>query len=262
MTKKNALITGGSRGLGLEVARLLAGKDYRVTTVGRNAESLDAAVSSFPGEGHRVWAFDLSQRSQTCDLIHCLADESFDLLINNAGASRFGAFAELTPQAVEELIYLNFTAPALIARQFLQNAPPQATLVNVTSIVGTLPMPGNGLYCAAKAGLKTLSECLWFEARRKGVRVLDFCPFSLKTDFHRLAGGDSLAGGGMAIDPAQATRALVNGIERGREFAYPHGKFVWILGLINRLLPRKLLISLMGKKSLKAGYLAPYKSMS
>jgi uncharacterized protein len=257
MTKKTVLITGGSRGLGLEVARLLAQKDYLVTIVGRGAESLAAAIRSFPGTGHRCWTFDLSQSSQTNEFLHKLAGESFNLLINNAGASRFGLFADLTPPAVEELLYLNLTAPALIARQFLQNAPPQATLVNVTSIVGTVSMPGNGIYCAAKAGLKTLTECLWFEARGKDIQVLDFCPVSLKTDFHRLAGRDSLAGGGMAVDPALAAQDLVRAIERGRNFAYTHGKFAWVLGLMNRMLPRKTLVNLMGKKALKAGYLAP-----
>jgi hypothetical protein len=257
MTQKKALVTGGSRGLGLEVARRLAELGYGVTIVGRRADSLESAIRSFPGDGHCAWAFDLAQPGPTRDLLRRLEEESFHLVINNAGAARFGAFSDLSPEAVEELIHLNFTTPALISRQFLQNSPPAATLVNVTSIVGSLAVPGNSLYCATKAGLKMLSECLWFEARARGVRVLDFRPVSLKTDFHRLAGRASLASSGMGVDPAAAARDLVRAIETGREFVYPHGLFARVLDLLSRWLPRKLLISRLGKKSSRAGYLTP-----
>ena len=162
----------------------------------------------------------------------------------------------MSAQSVEELIFLNLTAPALIARQFLRSARPQSTLVNVTSITGIVPMPGNTLYCAAKAGLTVLSECLWFEARPSGIRVMHFCPVSLKTKFHGRAGRASLTGEGMAVDPKRAASDLVRAIERGREFAFPYGKLAKILGLANRLLPRKFIVSAMGKRSLRAGYLA------
>jgi len=257
MSSKNALITGGSRGLGLAVGRLLAENGYQVTAVARNAENLEAAVRSFAGDGHRCWAFDLSQPSQAREVLRRLEGEIFDLLINNAGASRFGLFSELSTEAIEELIYLNFSAPALISRQFLRKSRPGATLVNVTSILATLPMPGNGLYSAAKSGLNALSECLWFEARGKGVRVLEFRPATLKTDFHRLAGRESVSISSMAVDPAAAARDLVRAIEGGREFVYCYGLFARILEFMNRLLPRKFLILRLGKRASQAGYLAP-----
>jgi short-subunit dehydrogenase len=257
MSRKNALITGGSRGLGLAVGRLLAENGYRVTAVARNAENLEAAIRSFAGDGHRCWPFDLSQPSQAQEVLRRLEDEVFDLLINNAGASRFGLFSELSTQAIEELIYLNFTAPALISRQFLRKSRPGATLVNVTSILATVPIPGNSLYSAAKAGLKTLSECLWFEARGKGVRVLDFRTATLKTDFHRLAGRESVTISSIAVDPATAARDLVRAIEGGREFVYCYRLFAWIVEFMNRLLPRKFLIHRLGKRASKAGYLVP-----
>ncbi len=256
MTQKRVLITGGSRGLGLEVARLLAADGYVVTLVARDADSLAAVVRSLPGDGHRSWVVDLSQPGPTRELLNRLADEPFDLLINNAGASRFGALTELSPQAVEELLYLNLTAPALLSYQFVRLSRPGATLVNVTSIVGTVPVPGNSLYCAAKSGLQTLSECLWFEARAKGVRVLDFRPVSLKTDFHRLAGSASMAGAGLAVDPAVAARDLVRAIAGGRDFVYAHGTVARLLGIVNRLLPRRFVIRRLGQKSTRAGYLS------
>ena len=111
MFRKNALITGGSRGLGLEVARLLAGNGYRVTIVGRNAEKTGVGCPIVHRRRAPRAGLRPVQPSQTREFLRRLEDESFDLLINNAGASRFGAFLELSQQAVEELIYLNFAAP-------------------------------------------------------------------------------------------------------------------------------------------------------
>ena len=253
-----ALITGGSRGLGLEVARLLAREGYRLTILGRDSEHLESAVRSFSGERHRGWKLDLSQPSDTRELLRRLGDESFDLLINNAGAARFGPLEALPPDVIEGLIWLNFTAPTLVCCAFLRNCRPGATLVNVTSIVGTVPMPGNSVYSSAKAGLRTLSECLWFEARAKGVRVLEFRPISLKTDFHRRAGGESMAAGGMALDPAAAAQDLVRALAGRRDFVVMSpGLPARILGAMNRLLPRSILVRLMGKRSLRSGYLSP-----
>jgi len=247
---------GGSRGLGLEVARLLAGADYRLTIVGRDQEGLESAVKSFIGSGHRAWRLDLSEPSDTRGLLDRLEHESFELLINNAGASRFGPYAELAQGIVEGLLWLNFTAPALLCHQFLRTCSSKATFVNVTSIVGVVPMPGNGLYSSAKAGMRTLSECLWFEARDRGVRVLEFRPVSLKTDFHRLAGRNSLASPRMAVDPARVANDLIRALAGRRDFAYGPGLPARILGAVNHLLPRRLIVEWMGKKSTRSGYFA------
>jgi short-subunit dehydrogenase len=254
-SRKTALVTGGSRGLGLEVARLLAHEGYRVTVVGRSSESIQAALHSLPGTGHRGWALDLAQPPDTRDLLRRLEGERFDLLINNAGASRFGPLDTLPPSVIEGLIWLNFTAPALVCREFVRNSQPGAILVNVTSIVGTVPMPGNSVYSAAKAGLRTLTECLWFEARDMGVRVVEFRPMSLKTGFHRQAGAEPIAGRGMATDPAVAARDLLRALNRRRDFVVSPGLSARILATINRILPRRFVVGLMGKRSARGGYL-------
>jgi short-subunit dehydrogenase len=254
MIAKRALVTGGTRGLGLEVARLLASRNYLVTVVGREANNVDLAVRSLSGEGHRGWVFDLSQPASTRELLRHLSGEAFDLVINNAGGTRFGPLAYLTEAEVEEITYLNFTAPTHISRHFLRTAERGATLLNVTSIVGTVPMPGNSLYSAAKAALTTLSECLWFEARSAGVRVLEFRPVSLKTDFHRRAGGSAISAVGMAIDPALAARDLVRALETEKDFIVPYGVIARVLGIVNRLLPRRLMIWALAQGASRKGY--------
>lgn len=257
MTFKKALVTGGSRGLGLEIARLLAGTGCPVTIVAREPKALEEALRSLPGTGHRAWTCDLSHPVATLDLARRMEGDPFDLLINNAGASRFGRLQDLPVESVGDLLHLNLTAPAILSRQFFRSAAPGATLVNVSSIVATTPMPGNSLYSAAKAGLKALSECLWFEGRAAGIRVLEFRPVSLRTDFHRRAGMDSLAAGGSAVDPATAARAMMEALAGGRDFARTHGFLGKLLVFANRLLPRRFVVSSLGKKAVRAGYLAP-----
>jgi short-subunit dehydrogenase len=175
--------------------------------------------------------------------------------VNNAGASRFGSLTALSPDEVRRLIQLDLVTPALLSQAFLRSAAPGATLVNVTSIVGTIGVPGNATYSAAKAGLQTLTECLWAEAERRGVRVLDFRPVSLGTGFHQAAGGGSLAAPGMQVASERAARDLVQAIEGRWSFVYAYGRGARVLELMRRLLPKRWLVRLMARRSRRAGYL-------
>ena len=248
-SSRTALVTGGSAGLGRHVARYLAGHDYRVTIVGRDPEKLGAWVKQLPGSQHRWMALDLSNREQTQELVQVVERQGFDVLVNNAGASRYGSLTDLDEDTVERNLWLNFVTPALLSWAFLRTAKRDSVLVNVTSIAGTLPMPGNALYCAAKAGLQALSECLWHEMKRDHVRVIDFRPVSLKTGFHRAAGSEPMCPALMAVEPDIAARDLVNAIESRHEFIYSYGLIAILLGWAKRLLPKKLLIEIMGRKS-------------
>lgn len=255
----NILLTGASRGLGRALARLLAENGHRLTLVARNQGELTAVAAELPEAGHRVWPTDLSRADALSSLLERMRDEDFDVLVNNAGASQFGPLAELSAEAVEQLVYLNFTAPVLLSREFLKRCKPGAMLVNVTSIVGTLPMPGNAVYSAAKAGLSALTECLYFEARVKQVRVLDYRPVTLRTDFQHAAGGASTRGADKGVSADEAARDLVHTMARGGSFIHAPGLTARLVAWANRLLPRKLLLGRMYRRSVRAGYL-PAKS--
>ena len=248
-----ALVTGGSTGLGAAIARGLAERGYHVTIVSRDPQKLDDVLEQIPGTDHRRVTLDLSVPAGAEVLCHLLREERFDLLVNNAGAARFGALTALDADTVRRHLQLNLVTPALASRTFLAGAPPGACLVNVTSIVGTLPLPGNAVYSAARAGLQALTACLSYEARKE-VRVLDFRPVGLQTDFHRSAGGESM-GVRMAAEPTDAARDLINAIERRRTFVYTYGPLAKVLECAKRLLPGRWLIRIMGRKARRAGYL-------
>lgn len=253
-TIKTALITGGSEGLGLHIARLLASKGYELLIVGRDSRKLDEAIQSLAGSNHRSFSVDLSTTSGTTELIRLIEQETFDVLVNNAGATRFGAMSTLSRETLEQSLHLNFTAPALLSWAFLQNSRPGSILVNVTSVVGTIPVPGNTPYSAAKAGLQALTESLWYEQRANRVRVIDFRPAAMGTNFHRAAGGASLSGSS-AGTPEAAAKRLVAAIEGNREFICSFGLLATAFEVLRRMLPKKILVRMTGKKSRKAGYL-------
>lgn len=248
------LITGGSDGLGLQLGRELSMRHFRVTLVGRHKESLEEAVAGLCGSDHGWLAADLTDPVQVDSLCEIFAAQPFDILVNNAGGSRFGRFDELSCEILRGIIQLNFVTPTILSRAFLRSAPVGATLVNVSSIVGTTGAPGNAAYAAAKAGLQCLTECVWYEAASRGLNVLDFRPVSLKTSFHKVAGGPSTVPERMSVPPEQAARALADAIEARRGFVYPYGQAAMLI-LLEHVLPKRWLVRIMGRNAKRAGYL-------
>ena len=106
-----------------------------------------------------------------------------------------------------------------------------------------------------KAGLQALNECLWYEARLEQIRVIDFRPLSLDTEFHERAGRKPLRSGGSS--PARAAADLFDFYSRGGEFVYYHGYVGKVLQLASRILPRSWMIRILAGRSFKAGYLGP-----
>lgn len=250
---RKALVTGASQGLGAAVARRLAERGYRVTAVSRDPAKLGELVSGLHGGGHESLALDLSTHTGMDALTEKVRGEPFDVLVNNAGATRFGVLTQLGEEEIQGLLRLNLVAPALTSWAFARAARRGAILVNVTSIVGVVPVPGNALYSASKAGLQALTECLWYELQESGIRVLDFRPVSLRTGFHEKAGQGTMASG-LMVDPDRAALTLVDSIEGRSDFVRGYGLTALAMELARRLLPRRWLLRLMGRRARRAGY--------
>lgn len=249
------LITGGSEGLGLRLAEQLARRGFRVTLVGRRKERLESVIRSLAGSGHAFFVADLTDLRQVELLCEMISAESYDVLVNNAGGTQFGRFDELSYGQLCGINQLNFATPMLLMRAFMRSAPPGSTLVNVTSIVGTIGVPGNAAYAAAKAGLQALTECVWYEGVLRKINVLDFRPVSLKTGFHQAAGKASMAVSWFSVSPEQAAIDLADAIEAHRGFVYPYGLMGWVLMAMHRILPKRWLLKMMARNAERAGYL-------
>lgn len=172
---KSALITGGSDGIGLEIARLLRAKGANVIVCGRREAPLAAART----EGMEAIRADLSNADGCAGLVSMLGNRSIDILINNAGMSgNFGPGEPLDLSLTDRAIFLNLNAPMHLIGLMLPGLlmRPEAMIVNVTSGLAIAPRAGGPVYCATKAGLRSFTQSLRHNLRDTNVHVLEALP--------------------------------------------------------------------------------------
>ena len=182
---KTALVTGGSRGIGLAIARALARAGVRVALVARGAEELEARAREL-GNGTLALPADLSSASEVDGLVRRL-DDAFagapDLLINNAGIFDPKPLHVLTPEEFARMIQLNLVAPFFVLRALLPQWREQRRghVITIGSIADRTIFPDNGAYSASKFGARAMHEVLRAETRGTGVRTTLVSPSSTDT---------------------------------------------------------------------------------
>lgn len=163
---KVALVTGAGRGLGLEIAKALAGAGAHVYVNGRDAGRLAAPVAAIAAEGNsaEALAFDVASESAVVDAFAGIARAHgrLDILVNNVGLRNRKAAMELTLDEVRTLIDADLVSAFLTAREAakLMITRKWGRIINVTSIAGPLARNGDPAYAAAKAGLAGLTRAL------------------------------------------------------------------------------------------------------
>ncbi|WP_353227268.1 SDR family oxidoreductase [Novosphingobium sp.] len=163
-----ALVTGGTRGLGLRIAMALAHAGARVVVCARNAPD------SLP-DGIAFRGADIRDAEQAKALVDGVAAEfgRIDILVNNAGGSPQAAAATASPRFFDAILRLNLHAPMYLAQAayaHMQRAG-AGSIVNIASVSGTRPSPMTAAYGAAKAGLLSLTQSLAQEWGPDGIRV-------------------------------------------------------------------------------------------
>jgi NAD(P)-dependent dehydrogenase (short-subunit alcohol dehydrogenase family) len=205
---RSALVTGGSRGIGLSLARVLVAEGFSVTISARNAEQLDRAAESLRRNGGTVETFvaDLSEPNGAEALVeaHRARFGRLDVLINNAGTGFGQPLAEISTRRLDLQLDLNLRAAILCYREaseMLLSAAAehsQAWVVNVCSLTAANPKPWLSVYSASKAGLRAFSMAMNSEFASRGVRSCAICPGTVETELTRgLAGAqDDLVSAG------------------------------------------------------------------
>jgi NAD(P)-dependent dehydrogenase (short-subunit alcohol dehydrogenase family) len=181
---KAALVTGGSRGIGLALARRLASEGYALTLVSR-------APSDAARELGCAWfAGDLRDEDVVRGAVaHHIAEHGrLDVLVNNAGVGMGQAAGELKTSRVDVQIALDLRTPILFYREALPHLQSGAWVVNVASLAGVDGQPWLSVYSAAKAGLIAYTEAMNKELGSRGIRSCAICPGTVDTELTNYPG--------------------------------------------------------------------------
>jgi NAD(P)-dependent dehydrogenase (short-subunit alcohol dehydrogenase family) len=217
---KVAVVTGGSRGIGLAIAAALVARGADVLATGRGDTHFDAAhaevkrVEAVPGSktGRFECAVaDVRDYAQVDRVLARAADlfGGLDILVNNAGIGTFCEVAQQTPDQWREVVDTNLTGVFHCCHAAIPHLRRRGGgwIINISSLAGKNPFPGGGAYCASKAGLNAFSEALMQEVRYDGIRVSYVLPGSVRTEF---AGTHAGAGTEWKLDPDDVAQVVVD----------------------------------------------------
>ena len=187
----NAVVTGGTAGIGLEIARLLAAEGAQVTVVGRDAErGAKAAVEI--GHDARFVQADLGDLDSVSSLAAQLGE--VDILVNNAGAFPVAPTVSQDVASFESMFDINvrgtYFLVAALAKGMLERGG--GSIVNVTSLAAVKGLPGASVYSATKAALASLTRSWAAEFGERGVRVNSVSPGPTRTEGVLAEWGESI----------------------------------------------------------------------
>lgn len=244
------LVTGASSGIGAELARELARRGYGLTLVARRKERLTELAEecrSAHGVEVEVHAVDLGRSGSRTRLITTLNGGEKDVVgvCNNAGFGSFGRFHELDLDNETEMVRLNVDAVHELTGAFLPDMVRRraGAVLNVGSVAGFQPIPGNATYAATKAFVNSFSEAVHTDLGGTGVSCSVLCPGPVSTEFGEVAGAGEFGSGPDFLwsKPSEVARAGVGAMVRGKRMVIP--------GLSNRaaatggrFVPRSLLL--------------------
>ena len=248
------VVTGGSEGIGLAIARRFAAAGQIVVLVARRPEPLVAAAAAIRRE-HGAEALHIPldvTRADAADVIESeLAQRGFyvDVLVNSAGIGLAGEFLRHDPQRIAALLNLNVRALSLLVRHFLPGMCRRGRggILNVASLGGYAPGPYQSAYYASKAYVTSLTEALAWETRGFGVRVAVLAPGPVRTRFHARMGAERTWYRWL-IPAARANSVAwvaLLGYRWGRTVITP-GPFATLTALALRLTPHLLLVPIIG----------------
>lgn len=205
---KTILLTGGTDGIGLRLARQLRDKGAQLIVTGRTPERIAAAQA----EGFEVITADLAGPEGVEALLAGLGGRPIDVLINNAGMGTAHDFREAPPVEAddERTLWLNVHAPIRLIGRLMPvlRSRSEAMIVNVTSGLAIAPNAGSPLYCATKAALRSYTMALREQLKGTGIHVLEALPPLVDTAMTAGRGSNKLA-------PEECARQIIAAMEGG-----------------------------------------------
>ena len=210
---KVAVVTGGSRGIGLSIAQALVADGARVTVTGRNEAHLSAARPLIEKAGPGAVETVRADARQYDEVEHAVATAvarfgGLDILVNNAGIGIFAYVADMTPAEWSDVIDTNLTGVFYACHAAIPHLRRRGGgfINNISSLAGKSAFPKAAAYCATKSGLNAFSEALMQEVRYDGIRVSYVMPGSVATEF----GGGGPTGADWKVAPEEVAEVVLN----------------------------------------------------
>lgn len=180
---RNALVTGGTRGIGRAIAAELLSLGATVTVVARSQPDVDAAVRELGDRASGI-AADVTSATDRARIVAAVRQRGpLHVLVHNAGGNIRNQLVNYDDATIERLILLNLTAPVLLSRDLFPQlrAADGASVVHVGSVAGHIALPTGIAYGVAKAGLAQAARVLALEWARDGIRVNTVAPWYTRT---------------------------------------------------------------------------------
>lgn len=184
-----ALVTGGSRGIGLGIATELANGGARVAIVARDGERAKASAQGLPGQGHAGFGCDVSDSSQASSVLGEIEESvgEVGVLVNNAGITRDNILVRMKEEEWDEVMAVNlkgaFNMTKAVSRGMMKRR--DGVILNVSSVVGLSGNAGQTNYAASKAGLLGFTKSVARELASRGIRCNAIAPGYIDTDMTR-----------------------------------------------------------------------------
>lgn len=253
--KEYILITGASSGIGYEMAKQLASKNFNLILVARSEDKLlklqRELKTKYKNEVEYL-LYDLSESNSAQDLYEQVQEKNYLVtgLINNAGFGDYGNFVEIPLKIDEKMIAVNITALVGLTKLFGADMVKsgKGRIMNVASLLSFLPFPYYSMYSATKCFVLAFTETIAAEMQGTGVTVTALCPGTVETPFHSKEMRKTNAMS--ANKPMPADVVAKAGIEL---FLNGNGKKIvgfmnWFLSNLPRITPDKLMMMI--KKNL------------
>jgi uncharacterized oxidoreductase len=233
---KTILLTGGTDGIGRELATQLKAKGATVVITGRTPERIEIAKAA----GYEVIAADLSSQAGIDAILTGVKGRDIDVLINNAGVGSDHDFREAAPDLADNdrVIFSNLNAPIHLIADLMAvlKSRPEAMIVNVTSGLAIAPRAGGPIYCATKAGLRSYTMALREQMKGSGVHVLEVLPPVVDT---KMTAGR----GSKKLSPQDCAAQIVDAMEsNANEANVGMTKLLRVVESISPALARKIMI--------------------
>ncbi len=249
------VVTGGSRGIGLALARRFAEAGDTLVLVARRHDPLEAAAQSISRD-YKVkavpLALDVTTPGAPAEIDRCLAENGLylDRLVNNAGVGLAGPFHAMSAEDIDRLLGLNVAALTRLMRHAIapMRERGRGGILNVSSLGGLAPGPYQSAYYASKAFVISLTQAVAYEVRGEGVRVAVVAPGPVETGFHAGMGAESSLYRRLlpAQTPAMVARSAFRGFMLGRRVIVP-GLLPTAASLALRFLPHAIVVPVIGR---------------